>query len=281
MASAGPPRGRALLLALRVAAVALSLLFAGLLVTTVLMVTPGTLEFVPPEESTFRFQDGVIYIDTSFVLGNGGYHDLTDLTFFVRGEVEGAGLVTDYRTPPVDVVVGERKTVDLSIPLPLAPFAATGALVFFPADVTFTMGLEGTTTRSLLDFAGSYTFRETFEPLVSVVDLDFDGSNLTFDGTDWAWSVPYVVGTAPFLPGSATVDVRVFNETGSLLTETEEVFPLGGTAEGNLTFLLGEDEANELQTTSQTLTVQVELELPGGLTFALEVPVPWTPEEGP
>lgn len=263
MRTPGPPRGRTVLLGLRVAALGASVAFTVLLLSTLLMATPGTLEFIPPgEEADFRYADGILYIDTAFTVGNRGYHDLTSLSFAVRAVVEDEFVVTDFATIPVDVPAGQRTEVPLSIPLDVGALVDTGYVVFVPANVTFTLGLRGTTTRSLLDFTGSYTFTEPFEPLVSLFDVDF--ANSTVSGSNW--TVPYTVETAAFLSGTAESLISVVNDDGSFETETNVSVALGEFVEGEMTFPLDPGEVAELQE-QQTLTATVELTLPGGLPF--------------
>lgn len=246
------------------------------------MALPGNFEFIPPDmgEGGFSFRDGVIYLDTSFTIGNNGYHDITNFSLSVQAMVEDDVVVTDYRTAPVNIPTGERRVVDVSIPIDLAPLQSSGYLVFQPANVSFTVGFDGTTTRSLLDFAVSFTFVQQFEALLPSFDVDFGNSTFTNETGEYAWIVPYVVGTAPFLQGNATAGFTILNETGGLVAETNATIPLGGPWSSNLTFLLDQAQAQDLQTGSQDLTLRVAVELPGGVTFTYETTVRWEPGGG-
>ncbi len=275
------PRGKGILLILRIASVAAALLFAALLATTILMAMPGNLDFIPPsEEGDFRFVDGVVYMDTSVTIGNNGYHDITNFTFSVEALVEDVVALTDYRTAPVDIPVGQRQEIPISIPLDLVPLQSSGYLIFLPANVSFTMGLSGTTTRSLLDFGVSFTFSQQFDALISALDVDLGNSTFRNETGQWFWDVPYVVGMAPFLNGNATALFTITNETGEVVSEASETIPLGDTYEGNLTLSVDESQALDLLARSQDLTVQVTLELPGGITVTYETVVSWEPGGG-
>jgi hypothetical protein len=253
-----------------VAAALTVVVFAALFLTTVLMAVPGSLEFIPPGESPgFRFEEGVVYLDTSFTIGNNGYHDITNLSFSVRALVEDQILVTDFRTPPVDIPTGERRVVDISIPIALEPLQNTGFLVLRPGNVTFQMGIGGTTTRNLLTFAVSFSFREYFEALISAFEIDWGNGTMSQLNGEFQWDVPYLVGTAPFLQGQAQAALSLSNETG-LITETTEAIQLGGLWQDNLTFILDQTEANDLLTSPQVLTLDVVVVLPGNLSFSFQ-----------
>ncbi|MEE8199439.1 MAG: hypothetical protein V3R48_06975, partial [Thermoplasmata archaeon] len=148
-----PVKGRGALLILRIAGIGSTLLFLGLVLTTMALVLPGNLEIIPPEldATSARFEDGRVYLDTTLGIGNNGYHDITDLVILVQASVAGVQ-ISDYRTPPVTASVGRQTFIDISIPMDLAPLAASGDLIFRPANVTFTIGVAGTTTRSFIDF---------------------------------------------------------------------------------------------------------------------------------
>jgi hypothetical protein len=260
-------KGRGFLILIRVGSALATLLFVGLLVTTVLMAIPGNLEFIPPGDSpSFRYEDGVVFLDTNFTIGNRGYHDITNLSFTVQAVVEDQIVVTDYRTPPVNIPTGERRVVEMSIPIRLEPLQSSGYIVLRPANITFRMGIAGTTTRNLLDFAVAFSFQEYFEALIPFFDIGWENSTLTPTNGDFRWEVPYVVGMAPFLQGQATADFTLSNETGVVANATE-VLQLGGVWQDNLTFFLDNATANELLTTPQVMTLEVVLTLPGDVTF--------------
>ncbi len=266
-----------MLLVLRVAAVAASLLFAGLVVTTLLIVMPGNLEFVPPgtDESGLRFEDGILYIDTSFTIGNQGYHGITDFTFSVKAEVADQLLLTEYNTTPVNIPIGTRQVVPISIPIDLAVILASSYMIFEPANVTFTMGIGGTTTRGLLDFGASFAFEQEFEPLIP----EFTFGNVTVSNAtgEWVLQVPYTVDTASFLTGNATATVSLLNETGGTLGQTNETIPLGQVWAGNLTFVLSQEQAASLLLGPQDLTLDIALQLPGDLTVTFQETVTFDP----
>lgn len=283
MAAARRPQGRGLLLLLRLGALGLSLAFTFLFVTTVL--TAPNLEFAPPgDDPSFRYEDGLLYVDTAFDLGiqdcPSAYvfptcHGITNLTVFVRAVVEDTVSVTDYRSPPVAVAVGERRSVDVSIPLRLAPLVTTGYIVLRPANVSFTLGISGTTTRGFMDFAGSFTQDQLFDPLISRFVVDWENSTFVPENGNVTWTVPYTVGSADFLSGTADATVRVHNAT-SQLTEGATAIPLGQVANGTFSFTLSQEAAQDLATTPQTLRVEVAFTLPGDLTFTTETTVEWT-----
>jgi hypothetical protein len=270
-------RGGALLV-IRIAAIGSLLLFVALVLTTLALVMPGNLATLPPQldATSARFQDGRIYLDTTFGLENNGYHDLTDLSLFVQASVAGIQ-ISDYRTPPATAPVGEQTLIDVSIPIDLAPLAISGALIFRPADVNFTFGVAGTTTRSFIDFGASLTFQQTVDPLIQNAAVDLPNSTLALNGTAFLWTLPYTVETAPFLQGNSAARITVFNETGVLLGNTTEVIPLGGLYRGNATLQVSASVGADLATRPQDLTVRVEMTLPGGLVVANDSVVRWDP----
>ncbi|MFQ6013201.1 MAG: hypothetical protein ACE5LS_06115 [Thermoplasmata archaeon] len=274
-------RGRGALLIIRIAAIGALFLFVALLLTTIALVIPGNLEILPPEldAASTRFEDGRIYLDTTLGVGNRGYHDITNLSLFVRASVGGVQ-ISDYRTPPVTVPVGEQALINVSVPVDLAPLAASGALIFRPADVDFTLGIAGTTTRSFINFGASFTFQQSLPPLIQQAQVDLANSTLTPDGTEYLWVVPYAVETAPFLQGNTTARITVLNETGAFLGNATEVIPLGGLATGNATFRVSATVGADLASRPQNLTVRVELTLPGGLVVTNDTVVAWDPGGG-
>ncbi|MCJ2520957.1 MAG: hypothetical protein LN412_08485 [Candidatus Thermoplasmatota archaeon] len=273
MGAAGRPKGRGILLTVRIVSVLASLLFSALLITTILLAMPGNLEFIPPEmeEGDLRFEDGILYLDTSFTLGNGGYHDITNFSVTVQAIVQDDLVVTDYATTPVNIPVGERREVGISIPVDLEPLLSSGYLLFEPANVSFTIGMSGTTTRGLIDFAASVTFEQQFDPLIS--DFSFGVLNLSQDSGEWVLTVPYTVDAASFLQEPANATFSILDDTGTLLGQANATIDLGVPVAGNLTFDIDSAKAMELLADPQDLTIQVTLELPGDLTFTFETVV--------
>lgn len=276
-----PVRGRGTLLVIRIAAIGSLLAFIALILTTLALVIPGNLEIFPPQldATSARFQDGRLYLDTTLGVGNNGYHDITDLSLSVQAAVGGVQ-ISDYRTPPVTAPVGQRTLIDVSVPVDLAPLAASGALIFRPAEVNFTLGVAGTTTRNFIDFGVAFTFQQVVDPLIQEVTIDLANSTLALNGTVYLWTVPYALGTAAFLQGDATARITVFNDMGVLVGNTTEVIPLGGLARGDATFEVSAGVGADLATRPQDLTVRVELTLPGGLVVATETVVAWNPGGG-
>ncbi len=273
MGAAGRPKGRGILLTVRIVSVLASLLFSALLITTILLAMPGNLEFIPPDvgEGDLRFEDGILYLDTSFTLGNGGYHDITNFSVTVQAIVQDDLVVTDYATTPVNIPVGERREIGISIPVDLEPLLSSGYLLFEPANVSFTIGVSGTTTRGLIDFAVSVTFEQQFEPLIS--DFSFGVLNLSEDSGVWVLTVPYTVDAASFLQAEANATFSILDDTGTLLGQTNVTIDLGVPVAGNLTFAIDSAKAVELFDDPQDLTIHVTLELPGDLTFTFETVV--------
>ncbi|MFQ5986982.1 MAG: hypothetical protein ACE5KQ_06450 [Thermoplasmata archaeon] len=271
-----PGRGRGALLVIRIAAIGSLLAFIALVLTTIALVIPGNLAILPPQldVTSARFQDGRVYLDTTLGVENNGYHDITGLSLFVQASVGGIQ-ISDYRTPPATAAVGQQTLIDVSVPIDLVPLAASGALILRPADVNFTLGVAGTTTRSFVDFGASFTFQQPMEPLIRQAAVDLPNSTLNV--TSLLWTVPYTVETAPFLQGDASARITVFNDTGVLLSNTTEVIPLGGVAWGNATFLVSAAAGADLATRPQDLTVRVEMTLPGGLSVANDSVVRWDP----
>ncbi|MFQ5920324.1 MAG: hypothetical protein ACE5I4_09835 [Thermoplasmata archaeon] len=276
-----PVRGRGALLVIRIAAIGAVLAFIALALTTIALVLPGNLEILPPElnASSARFQDGRVYLDTTLGIGNNGYHDITDLSLFVQASVGGVQ-ISDYRTPPVTAPVGMRTFIDVSVPMDLVPLVATGALIFRPADVNFTLGVAGTTTRSFIDFGAAFTFQQSVDPLIQQAWLDLRNGTLAVNGTAYLWAMPYTVETASFLQGNATARITILNATGGLVGNATEVVPLGRLVNGNATFQVSAAVGLDLATRAQDLTVRLELTLPGGLTVANDTVVAWDPGGG-
>ncbi|MEE9236995.1 MAG: hypothetical protein V3U52_04330 [Thermoplasmata archaeon] len=273
MGAAGRPKGRGILLTVRIVSVLASLLFSALLITTILLAMPGNLEFIPPDvgEGDLRFEDGILYLDTSFTLGNGGYHDITNFSVTVQAIVQDDLVVTDYATTPVNIPVGERREIGISIPVDLEPLLSSGYLLFEPADVSFTIGVSGTTTRGLIDFALSVTFEQQFEPLIS--DFSFGVLNLSEDSGEWVLTVPYTVDAGSFLQEEANATFLILDDTGTPLGQANATIDLGVPVAGNLTFDIDPAKAAELLANPQDLTIHVTLELPGDLTFTFETVV--------
>ncbi len=274
-------RGRGALLIVRIAGIGATLAFMALVLTTMALVIPGNLEILPPEldATSARFQDGVVYLDTTLGVGNNGYHDITDLSLFVQASVDGVQ-ISDYRTPPVTVSVGQRTFIDVSVPMDLAPLTSSGALIFRPANVEFTVGVAGATTRGLISFGASFTFQEAVDPLVRQANFDLTNGTLAVNGTAFQWTVPYTVETASFLQGNTTVRITILNETGVLVGNTTEVIPLGVLATGNATFPVSAAIGADLASRPQTLTLRVEITLPGGLVVTNDTVVAWNPGGG-
>ncbi len=272
-------RGRGALLIVRIAGIGALLAFMALVLTTMALVIPGNLEIFAPEldATSARFQDGRVYLDTTLGVGNNGYHDITNLSLFVQASVDGVQ-ISDYRTPPVTVSVGQRTFIDVSVPLDLAPLTSSGALIFRPANVEFTVGVAGATTRGLISFGASFTFQQAVDPLVRQANLDL--TNGRFNLTTFEWTVPYTVETAPFLQGDTTVRITILNETGVLVGNTTEVVLLGMLVTGNATFQVTAAMALDLETRAQNLTVRLEFVLPGGLVVTDETVVAWDPGGG-
>ncbi len=274
-------KGRGVLLIVRIAGIGALLAFMALALTTMALVIPGNLEILPPEldATSARFQDGRVYLDTTLGVGNNGYHDITDLSLFVQASVAGIQ-VSDYRTPPVTVSVGQRTFINVSVPMDLAPLASSGALIFLPANVEFTVGVAGTTTRGFISFGASFTFQQPVDPLIPQANLDLTNGTLAVNGTAFQWTMPYTVETASFLQGNTTVRITIFNETGVLVGTTTEVVPLGTLVNGNATFQVTAAMGLDLATRPQNLTVRLELVLPGGLGVTDETVVAWDPGGG-
>lgn len=288
MRSSPPPvRGRGYLLLIRLASILLSLTFTALLVGTVLLAFPGTLAFDLPElgeEGGIRYEDGVLTLSSSLNITNRGYaipglgsaltHDLNGLSFAVRAVVADSIVVADYASPPVDIPVGERRTIPLDIPIDLATLAGLAFLVLEPANVSFSLGVDGSTTRGLVDFGASVTIEQRFDALVQ---FEVDAANATVsNGTEgWELSVPYVVGTPDFLGGNMSLGVALRNATGGQVGVANETIPLGVEWAGNFTFVVDEAQALDLLTGPQDLTLEVVVELPGGLRFAVTQPLEW------
>ncbi len=274
-------KGRGALLIVRIAGIGALLAFMALALTTMALVIPGNLEILPPEldATSARFQDGRVYLDTTLGVGNNGYHDITDLSLFVQASVAGIQ-VSDYRTPPVTVSVGQRTFINVSVPMDLAPLASSGALIFLPANVEFTVGVAGTTTRGFISFGASFTFQQPVDPLIPQANLDLANGTLAVNGTAFQWTMPYTVETASFLQGNTTIRITIFNETGVLVGNTTAVVPLGTLVNGNATFQVTAAMGLDLATRPQNLTVRLELVLPGGLGVTDETVVAWDPGGG-
>ncbi len=267
----------------RILSVAASVAFSVLLLTTLLMVVPGNLEFIPPggEESDLRLQGSILYLDTSFTIGNQGLHDITNFTFSVQAVVADQIKVTDYTTDPVSIPIGSRQVVPISIPVDVAALVGTSYVIFEPANVSFTMGVGGTTTRGFLDFNASFTYQQEFEALIPEFNIDIANSTPILNATgDWVMLVPYTVGTASFLSGNATADISIRDEMDDLVGRANETIPLGVPSGGNLTFVLTPEKAAELLAGPQDLTLDVALEMSGELTFSFQSVVRYDPGGG-
>lgn len=281
-----PVRGRGYLLLIRIASIVLSLAFTALLVGTVLLAVPGSLGIDLPElggDGGVTFEDGVLFLSAALNITNRGVaipvlgtllsHDLDGLAFTVEANVADTIQVTDYTSTPVDIPVGERRTIDLDIPIDLATLIGLAYLVLEPANVTFNLGVAGSTTRGLVDFGADVTVEQRFDPLV---EFEVDVGNATVANVMGSWevSIPYTVQTADFLSGSAAVDLTVFNETGGEVGVAQEVIPLGTQAVGDFTFVVDMAQAFELMD-PQDLALELEVDLGGGLQFSLTQPLAW------
>lgn len=271
-------KGRGALLAIRIAGIGASLLFLGLLFTTIALVLPGNLEIIPPEldATSARFQDGRVYLDTTLGVGNNGYHDITDLVIQVQASVADVQ-ISDYRTPPVTAAVGRQTFIDVSVPMDLAPLAASGDLIFRPANVTFTLGVAGTTTRNFIDFGASFTFEQPIDPIIQQAEIDLRNGTIAVNGTAFDWTVPYTLETASFLQGNTTARITLLNETGVLVGNATETVRLGRLVTENVTFPVSAAMGLDLATRPQSLTVRLEIVLPGGLIVSNDTIVAWDP----
>ncbi|MDX1534520.1 MAG: hypothetical protein R3291_02750 [Thermoplasmata archaeon] len=267
-----------MLLLVRLVGIGALLAFLALAMTTLAFVLPGNLQILPPEldATSARFEDGRVYLDTTLGIGNNGYHDITDLVILVQAEVGGLQ-ISDYRTPPVTAAVGQQTFIDVSVPLDLAPLVTSGDLIFRPANLTFTLGVAGTTTRSFIDFGASISFAQLVDPIVSQASLDLQNGTLALNGTAFDWTVPYTLETASFLQGNTTAQITLLNDTGGLVSEATEVVPLGRLVNENVTFAVSAATGGDLATRPQNLTVRLALILPGGFAVSTEAVVFWDP----
>ncbi len=282
-----PVRGRGYLLLIRIVSILLSLTFTALMLGTVLLAFPGTLAFDLPElgeEGGVSYEDGVLLLRSALNITNRGYaipglgspltHDLNDLSFTVRAVVADSIVVADYASPPVDIPVGEERTIALDIPIDLAALVGLAFIVLEPANVSFSLGVGGSTTRGLVDFGASVTIEQRFDALVQ---FEVDVANATVSDVmgSWELTVPYVVGTPDFLSGNASLGVTLRNATGGRVGVANETIPLGTDWGGNFTFVLDQEQAQDLLAGPQDLTLELEVELPGGLRFAVTRPLDW------
>jgi hypothetical protein len=271
-------KGRGALLLVRIAGIGALLLFMALALSTLAFVLPGNLEIIPPDldATSARFEGGRVYLDTTFGIGNNGYHDITDLVIAVQASVADVQ-ISDYRTPPVTASVGRQTFIDVSVPMDLAPLAATGELIFQPANVTFTLGVAATTARTFIEFGASFTFAQIVEPIVQQAELDLTNGTLAVNGTAFDWTVPYTLQTASFLQGNTTARITLLNATGIQVSDATEVVPLGTLVNENITFPVTAAMGLDLATRPQNLTVRLELVLPGGFLVSYDSVVAWDP----
>lgn len=254
------------------------------------MVVPPNLEITPPDTQgiDFAYVDGVLRLDTSIAVKNNGYYfggfaitpDITNFTISVRGLVEDIE-VTNVTSDPVDIPIGTSRLVPVSVGVQLAPLVSTGYIIFEPANITFILGGDATTTRGLLDVAVSVTLGLPMEePLIS--DFNFDFQNSTFANITGGkeWRFPYTIRSADIIQGNASAVLTLLNQTGGFIGNTTTDIPLGTDAMGNLTFAISDGSFLELMTGPQDLALQVQLTLPGDLTFSREVTIPWEPPGG-
>ncbi len=275
---------------LRLASVIASLLFVFLLGTTILGAIPPHMEISLPqmEDGNFSYVDGTLRLDTSVIVTNNGYHfggfalthDITNFTVSVQGLVEDIE-VLNMTSDPVDIPRGASRQVPLTIGIDLAPLIGTGLVIFEPANVTFTIGGALTTTRGLLDAELAVELLMPLEePLISDFSLDFQNSTFSNVTEGKEWRLPYTLRSADLLSGNASAAFTFLNETGGQLGNTTLVIPLGQEAAGNLTLVVSDIRFLELMAGPQTLTMQMELTLPGNLVFTREIEVQWEPPGG-
>jgi hypothetical protein len=254
------------LLGVRLSIITVYVVIAAIIVMSVLPLATGKLQVSVPEggdnEPVMDGSKVVMTIPVDII--NDGYFDIQDLTVKFR-IADGANVLTEYSSVPVDVVAGRVNHLNLSVVMDLDYIDESDLkdLVFNATTLDLEVGVEAGYSLGLVKAAISTEQEIEWEPLVSDVQIDTGNVNWETNGTSMDVLVPYSFKASDFAQGKTVGMYAEISNSTAVMGTASESFTISSYNEGQLRFTVPMETFLWLQSHPETLGLGVDLSLMG------------------
>lgn len=265
------------LVAVRLSIVAVNLVIAAIIIMSILPLATGKLQVSIPEEGGGEpVMDGNrVTMSVPVDITNDGYFNIEDLT--IRFKVtDGAKVLTEQSSVPVDVIAGRTNHLNLSVTMDLDDISEQQLkdLVFNPATLGLEVSVDAGYSLGLVRASIATQQEMDWEPIVSNVNVYTDNLQWEANGTNVDVLVPYYFEASDFAQGkSASIAAQLSNSTTALATSHQDL-TISGTNSGTLRFVVPQETFLWMQSHPQEgLTLDADVTIMGA-TMHLERTVP-------
>lgn len=254
------------LLGVRLSIAGAYLIITAIIVMSLLPLASGKLVVSVPDEGIGEpIMDGNRVIMTVPVdITNGGYFDIQGLTVRFR-IVDGATVITDQSSTPVNIVAGQKGRVNLSIVVDLDDLEDEDlrGLVFNAATLDLEVGVEARYSLGLVKASISTEQEMEWKPLISNAAIDVNNLRWESNGTNVDVFVPYHFEASDLVHGKTVgIQARISNSTAVLGTVSESL-TVGRSNDGVLRFVISQEAFLWLQAHPESLVLGADLSMMG------------------
>lgn len=262
------------LLGIRLSIVAVYLVIAVMIVMSILPLASGKIQVSVPEEGEEPTIDGSrIAMTIPVDITNDGYFDIQDLTVKLR-IADGAKVLTEQSSAPVDVIAGRTNHLNLSLVLDLDAVEEDDLkdLVFNATILDLSVGVEAGYSLGLVKAAIDTTQMIEWKPMVTNLRIEADDVLWESNGTNVDVLIPYHFEASDFVQGrTVSIQAQLANSTAVVGTASES-FTVGPVNDGQLRFVMPQSTYLSLQSQPETLVLGADITLMGA-TAHIEQPV--------
>jgi hypothetical protein len=268
--------GRAVLIVVRLVAVFLALAALGLILSSALLFYPTTprLNF-DVQNFTSRYDDatGTLHLEGNMTMYVEGMYDVEGARVEIAARNATGFEVLNLTLGPFTLEPQRPRTERVDLRINVRNWIDQGGdPLFRDEELNARFTLRATYATGFMRVAGGVRMVMPWQAPVRQVVVDVTNATANLTGSDVLWSVPYVVETGGFLSGSASVALTLRNATATMATNSTTI-PLGTLATGAFNFTLPQSVA--LENNNTAVTVEVQVFLPGNLSFTITRQVTW------
>lgn len=272
------PMGRSVLLLVRLTSVFVVLAVVGLLVPSLLLFYPNPPSVTIPLSgqgfsSRFDPATNTLHLDGNVTMAIEGVYDVGDAVMEISVRNRTGMELVNRTQGPFTLTPKRPHTEHVDLAVDLGNWAAQGGNPLFVADdLALRLALRADYVAGYVRVEGVLRTTMPWVPPVRQLRLDANNATARPNGGNVTWSLPYTVDTAPYLQGTASVEVTLRNATGVVASNTTTV-PLGTVATGKVTMTMA--NATAVANDGATLTLVTRVTLPGGLSFTTSRQILW------
>lgn len=251
---------------MRLSIIAVYLVIAAIIAMSLLPFATGKVKVSIPEEggSEPQVSGNQVIMTVPVDITNDGYFDIQDLTVRFR-IADGAKVITERSSVPVDVIAGRTNHLNLSIVIDLDTVGEESMkdLVFNATILSLEVGVEAGYSLGLVKASISSDQDMEWEPLVNNVNVDTGSIRWENNGTNVDVLVPYHFDASSFAQGKTVGIVAQLSNSSAVLGTASEDLIIGPSNDGQLRFVVSQETFLWLQAHPQALTLDASLSLMG------------------